>query len=589
MLKSFLSSNWCIVVAALLAVLLSAPSLSTGLVMDDYWHWEILSGHVDNSHSGSPFGLFTFADGDPARTHELMDKGLFPWWTADTLRLSFWRPLAELTHWLDYYLWPESPSLMHAQNIFWYGLLVVLLGVWFRAIDSNKIRGGIAVLIYAASGLHGPAIGWIANRNSLIAAALSVATLIAFHRWRSAGSIKHAGVACIAFALSLLAGESALATAAYLFAYVLTLDKAETMVRRLMPLLPFFIIAVIWKLVYSHFGYGSEASGVYIDPGSEMARFIPAAAARLPVLLFAQLFGVPSALFGVVPQQMLYVALALLFLGAFFYVLYLLRLLSNALARFYIIGMVLALVPVCATNPDDRLLVFAGFGACGLLSLFFFQIFSDFRGYTGNNKLLVKGCAVLLGLVHLVALPILLPANVGSLSRFAAPLSEDPALQFPKEITAQTRIVLVNPPIASFVAYMPFIRHWHGLIVPRSISALSPGTSAMTLSRIDDSTIQLSVHDGFIAPYDNFFRAARFPFKPGEIIDVNDMVAHVISVMPDGRPHTVRFRFDGGLYNSNLQFYVWDKTSYRALDFPEVGRSIELAPCDLGEVVAGKS
>ena len=57
-----------------------------------------------------------------------METGAAPWWTLPTLRIAFFRPLAVLTHWADYRLWPDSGVLMHVHSIAWYGA-VLLLGL----------------------------------------------------------------------------------------------------------------------------------------------------------------------------------------------------------------------------------------------------------------------------------------------------------------------------------------------------------------------------------------------------------------------------------------------------------------------------
>ncbi|MBT4091489.1 MAG: hypothetical protein HOE30_23635, partial [Deltaproteobacteria bacterium] len=97
---------------ALLAVVLTLPVLSLGLQMDDLAHRAILLGQFPdrNIQDLSLFGMFSWIDGNPQRVSYLMEFGL-PWWSYSELQVTFWRPLTELSHWLDYQLWPDSPSL----------------------------------------------------------------------------------------------------------------------------------------------------------------------------------------------------------------------------------------------------------------------------------------------------------------------------------------------------------------------------------------------------------------------------------------------------------------------------------------------
>jgi hypothetical protein len=201
-----------------------APTLNVGLVGDDFVHRTLLTGQVTHEHRGSFFGLFTFVDGKAEHVQALKESGQVLWWAADHLRLSFWRPLTELTHWLDYQLWPQSPALMHAQSVLWYGLLIYLLGTFYRLLDPDPVRTGLATLMYAGSGLHLFAVAWLAARNQLVAGCFSLMTLIAFHHWRSGRSAVHGWLAAGALVLGLMSAEAAIATMGYLFAYVVAYE-----------------------------------------------------------------------------------------------------------------------------------------------------------------------------------------------------------------------------------------------------------------------------------------------------------------------------------------------------------------------------
>ncbi|TAK86122.1 MAG: hypothetical protein EPO09_19920, partial [Aquabacterium sp.] len=89
-----LSSRWCIPIAALIGMLLVAPTINMGLMGDDYLHWSLLTGLASNPQPGSIYGLFTFANGDPHANQAMMDSGKLIWSASETLRISFWRPLA---------------------------------------------------------------------------------------------------------------------------------------------------------------------------------------------------------------------------------------------------------------------------------------------------------------------------------------------------------------------------------------------------------------------------------------------------------------------------------------------------------------
>ena len=174
---------------SLLAVFLASPALWTGWQLDDLYHRWILLGHpVGEGLLWSGWELFTFLDGEAARTRHLMDLGLLPWWTLEDIRLAFWRPLAVLTHRVDYLLWPMSAAAMHVHSLLWFGAVVAAATVFYRRIFGGYGVAGLAALFFAVDDAHALPASWIANRNALLGTFFGLACLVAHHHWRSKGS-----------------------------------------------------------------------------------------------------------------------------------------------------------------------------------------------------------------------------------------------------------------------------------------------------------------------------------------------------------------------------------------------------------------
>src|SRR4051794_17764132 len=132
--------------------------------------------------------MFRFVRGDPARTGRLIDLGIFPWWTDPGLKAEFLQALTVLTHRLDYALWPDSPALMHAHSLLWLGAAVAAASAFYRRMLGATWAAGIAALLFAADDARGATVGWLANRNVLVAATFGVLALIAHDRRRRDGS-----------------------------------------------------------------------------------------------------------------------------------------------------------------------------------------------------------------------------------------------------------------------------------------------------------------------------------------------------------------------------------------------------------------
>ncbi len=174
---------------AALAVLLGLPALGTGLILDDFYHREVLRGEsAYRDLLGPPEEMFRFFRGDPARTGRIMDIGAFPWWTDPTLKAEFLQAITVLTHRLDYALWPDSPALMHAQSLFWLGTAVAAAAVFYRRMLGATWVAAVAALLFAVDDARGTTVGFIANRNVLIAATFGFMALVFHDRYRRGGS-----------------------------------------------------------------------------------------------------------------------------------------------------------------------------------------------------------------------------------------------------------------------------------------------------------------------------------------------------------------------------------------------------------------
>lgn len=282
-----------------LAVALCLPALFTGFMGDDYFFYGLFSGYqgVKPIDDASLFNLFSFANGDPERLAQMQQLGLMPWWTVEEFRCMFFRPLAELSHFIDFNLWPESSVLMHVHNLLWFfAVLWVLRGLYQRWFAMPYGFATLALLLFAFDGSHALTISWIANRNSLMAAFFALLALTFFIRWREQGQLMHAGLAAGFYLAGLSSAEIALSISAYFFAYAVCLDRKGALAG-LISLLPFAVLSIAWLLLYKHLGFG--ASGVpsfYLDPMSNPILFIQQLAYRMPIMLMSQ--------WGVMPAEL---------------------------------------------------------------------------------------------------------------------------------------------------------------------------------------------------------------------------------------------------------------------------------------------
>jgi hypothetical protein len=526
-------AQWVVVVALLLA----APSLWAPLVADDLMHGSRVGAYTGLPGTGNadlPFFVFVSGDLDDRAT--AMESGVLGWWTAEGAKIAFWRPISSATHHLDYRLWPHQPALMHAHSLLWFALLLLALSRLYRRLHPGP-QGVLALALFAFDDARGFVIGFVSNRNALIAALLGVCALIAYDRWRRDGWRPGAVVAPLLLLGGLLSAEMAIATTAFLFAYALFVDEGDLR-WRLACLVPCAAVVVAWQLVYRAQGYGAAESGIYVHPLGEPLQFASKLVERLPVLALGQLGGPPADAWLLLPSdaRIGVYALALAMLVGMAWLLK--PLLAKPLMRFWVLATLLALVPVSATFPSDRLLVFVGIGAAGALASCFADAIHE--APAGHRRRAIAGLVVL----HLVLAPLLLPVR-SLTTRMIAAAGEpyEKAIEAQPDIGNRSLVVVVAPSDGSVV--YPVVRlAARGAPHPKNIRVLATGAAAVEVTRLDARTLRLRPEGGFFATeFEQMVRAPDVPFAVGDVVSLSDMRVTITEVDASGRAMQANMRF----------------------------------------------
>lgn len=567
---------------ALIAVLFVLPSVWVGLQLDDYFHWALAQGHAGLPVAdlpGSMFDLFGFLDGNPERARELMEKGMLPWWALQDIRYAFWRPVVEFTHALDYLAWPKVPWLMHLHSIFWF---VIMLWLAHRLYDlllgSDAARW--ATLVFALHYSHGLPVGWLANRNGLMATVFVLLTVLLHHRVGGRFSMP----ALLAFVTALLCGELGVSAGLLLFAYALCLDKREWQAR-VLSLLPFVAVGVVWLLLRKMFGYGAQGSGHYLDPVHDFSGFITALVTRGADLLNGQFLLLPPELASMLPTS-LRLGIAAVVLG--FVLAYGTVLVKQSpVARFFVVASVLCLLPVAATTPHSRLLLCVSIGGCGLMGMWL----AHWRGRDkiGQGGVVRKAVAVMLVGAFCVLSPLLLAFESVSMRLIMDGMINRAAKALQWEAgNEDQRLILVNPPLTTVAGYLSGIRAWHGLPYPVKTYSLSSGRVPIEIDVIDEFQLRLKASAGVYEPaQESLLRDPRQALKVGDTVALTDMLITVEAINTDQVPSQILVRFSRTLQDVGYRFMIWNKGKLASCRWPAPGSSLTLTlmtdTCDGGD------
>jgi hypothetical protein len=575
-----LKSGHLPITAAALAVLLALPALGVGWILDDYYHRAVLLGTSRlRDLLGPPTDMFRFFRGDPERTGRLMDIGLFPWWTYPGLKAEMLHALTVLTHRLDYALWPDSPALMHAHSLFWLGALVFLTAAFYRRMLGATRAAGIASLLFAVDDAHGATVGFLANRNSLVAATFGVSALLAHERCRRDGSRPAALLAPLLLLAALFSEEEGIGTCAYLAAYALFVDPAGRW-RGCLVLWPYAAAVIGWAALRASWGYGVRDVGLYIDPLSDTGRFLAALVSRVPILLFGQWSPIPAeiAILLSPPARACLWWFAMAFLALVLFTMApLLR--RDRLACFWAAGMFLSAIPVSATLPMARLLTFTGLGAFGLMAQYLRFVLGDAAGTPSRAVWRIPALVLvwLLVAVHAVLAPVALPFRAGN------PLGprwveQRLYVHWPLGPSLGDRtVVIVNAPSPVNACYLILRRESCGQSVPRHTRVLAPASPSVTNRRIDEQTLAIRPRGGYLRwPLDRVFRCESRPMSLKERVTLSGMTVTVTGLTRDGRPDEATFQFDVPLESPSLLWLCFRGDRFEPFTLPGVGQEAEI-------------
>jgi len=577
--KDALSGAKLIYLAAAAGALLCLPSLFGGFFTDDWYHRLMFTGWtgLERFALDPVMHMFTFFDGDPQRTRGLMDVGFYPWWTWPDNLVAFFRPVSAITHWFDYLAWPHSPALMHLHNVLWYFAAALSVGALYRKIEGAAWIAGLMALMFALDDAHGFAVGWIANRNVLVAVTFGSIALVFHHDWRTKGGAWRAALSVLFFLMALFSKEAAVSVAGYIFAYAVFLDR-KGVVSRALSLLPAGAAVILWRLTYSGLGYGASRVPTYTDPVREPFDFAVQFIERAPQLVLGQLGTPPSEIYHMFfyPPGRWKLAAAVAFLivaGALFT--FTLRRSRNA--GFWATGFVLSLIPASAIFPSERALFFAGIGAFGLVAHFVASVFEDEK--RGPLQILLKAFALYLLVVNVLVAALLLPLGSFTPEMYSKPVEYRQLIagflpEYGELSEKEIYVVNAGPSVTGVIFNW---RSIHGEELPQRLMGLGGKKAGdIRITRTGQNSIRWEANGGAYgkSPWERVFRGEARPFRQGDAVELSGLIIKVQDTTADGRPSSFELVFKGQLEGGDR---IWMRSENGVLmpfDLPGPGETV---------------
>lgn len=598
----FNNNKYSLTFLLLLAVLLyGSSSLFGHFYADDY----IQRSYVIGSESLGELGLlegveqhslpsflsnqFNFFDPTTKNYQALKDFGMMPWWSEENIKLHFFRPLASLTHFIEYQLWPNSPRLMHLANLCWYLLGIFLLFKLYSRLSVARPIALLALLIFILNINTFHVITWIASRSMLIVLALGCFTIYSYHR-----SLKEKSwyiVALLSLTLCLLSAEAGLTICAYLAAYFFTLDQRPWSVR-IRHIFPFALLALLWLIAYQIFGFGAKGGDFYLDPGADLSAFLQQAAYRLPASFFELASG--TALFsGQVRPDIRTVNFALLGVAALLFICYLLwhELKNNKVLQFCLLGSVFALLPGLSIVLSPRVMLLPSIGFAVVLATLLHS------SATGLRLWLLRFSKIFIVLFHLVlAAAVAFMMNSQSINK--ATTNEQPHGFVDLGISdyADKHLIALNSLQPFWFAFIAHQLDYTEQALPRTLRLLSTNFYTVKLTRLSEQSFILEGEPFLQYDREHFldlskqaeghhiyltwelmgiFRSSQSPWYAGQQFDLPEMRIQVESLYQN-KPQALLITLNKPLTDYRFIYQDTKSLEYRSLPLPKTGESFDV-------------
>lgn len=594
-------------VLILAAVGLRLDALFSHFMADDYAQLAMLEGRYPVERS--PLNLYSLSDGTAEEGRAVINSGYYPWWSHPEMRLSMLRPLASGLLWLDHALFGSWPLPYHVHSMLWWvAMLVVIAVLYVRLLPPAVALCSLALL--ALDEAHGVAVAWVANRCALISAVFSLLGLLSYLRFRegggdaqAAGRRRDLALTLLFFSLGLAAGEYAICTYGYVFAYEL-LRVREPVRKRARTAAWLLSPAVAFVLLRAVLGVGTRRSSVYLDLGSEPLRSAGAMLQRLPALV-ADLaftvradywtFGFPWTyqlfewgwvderwLWGLTPFRL---ALWWLMPPALWLFALMLRSLPRDGAYRHVawlwLGGLLAVVPVLPSFPSSRLLILPLVGAAALFGAFVVSQLQGLRqgGFRRLRRWLYAPLVLLVLALHGAWAGISSRVEQANLRHTSgAVVAAVLDVGFDDRGLERKDVIILAAVEGGTSYYFGITRGQHGRTVPRTCRTLSLTTARHRLTRVSESGFVLTVLDGgrFVSSAsDQLLHDDPVIFQAGERVELEGMQVTVLEVL-DGLPTAIRVDLEVPLEDPSLLLLYPGFQNFVQVIPPPLGQTIEL-------------
>lgn len=222
------------VIAISLSVVISyAPTLTGEFLLDDHVLIEN-NPFIKQGHSLTKY--FSQEDG-------ILDQGDWD----DEFHTGYYRPLINLTYFIDYRLWGMNPAGFRASNLVFHILACCTLYLMLVRFGAAPLAALGFSLLFALHPVNTEAVSWAASRNNILATFFSLSAFLCHTDTRAKGRVLSRILAVFFFALAIFSKEFGIMLLPILFIYQrLKGSPKATFGNRIAEYLPFLVVLTVY-------------------------------------------------------------------------------------------------------------------------------------------------------------------------------------------------------------------------------------------------------------------------------------------------------------------------------------------------------
>ncbi|PIE41042.1 MAG: hypothetical protein CSA49_05435 [Gammaproteobacteria bacterium] len=587
----------------LLVIAAHLPFQNIPISSDDYMQYVTLTGSQQLSQEGLTFldkntsflekinNSFHFFNSKTGTAEQLRNYGNLPWWSSETGSMQPYRPLAGLTHWIDYNLLNANTFLMQLHNLLYFLLFSMVTLFFFLNFTTNHKVAVITTLLIVFDISMSINLGFYSSRNTYIALSLALLSLHFYSSWRSKEIRTHFIYALLLFAGALLTAEAAVALSAYFGAYAFTMDKRGWK-KGLVATLPFAILVICWRILYNLGGYGAEDIGLYLDPGRDLLAFCSHLLLLFPLICFSLISAMDGIGGNLRPDLLPYVSVALWIILIALLVFAGQHIKNHPKRRMMLFGALMAVVPHCAlVTAGNRSGTFVAIGGFYLLATSIIFLIDKQRSKAKRTV------GYMIGGYH-IAIPVL-AITLLSWGLIPIPVHDNrsySSIEESHQSLKNKHLVILNHFSSADLLVAPYKWDYEGKPTPEKVQAMAPGLSSLQIKRLTTNEylitgktvlnqtnpmLSLSGEQPAQSRYYTFHTlqglvtAPDTQYIPGQMITSADMLINILSTI-DGVVHEYKVTF---LDKIPADEKVWQRYDWQEKEFKTI------APLEIGETL----